>query len=239
MIDLSWILTDLLWVAPIISAVIAAVLAGVATYVAVYWIERKKWTANAAIVRKDQVYSPVYDELASLVDKLESEEGQREIWPRQALKKWRELSHRSFALELPEALTQRLDGFVELCDAYMDSYNQLSWQIMDAFPKKYLGQADSSVAKLLADRMLLGLGKDCELLVYLGKERSRKDGDLLACWTAERFVEDRRKIENLSAWTRTRESCDKYVEELHSLHDELGKRMRRIAERYQRAAPDL
>jgi len=239
MIDLSRILTDSPWVVPIIAAVVAGLLAGVGSYFASYTVERKKWSASAAIVKKDQVYSPVYDELALLVDKLESEEGWRRIPPRQALEKWRELSHRSVALELPEALTQRLDGFVELCDAYVDSNYRLFQQIREAFPDEYLRQEDYGVAALLVGQMLLRLDKDYEVLEYLREQRPSERVDLSVHWTADKFVETREAIESLSAWTPTKQFHDKYVEELHSLHDELGKRIRRIAEKYQRAARDL
>lgn len=239
MIDLSWILAMPTWVISLIALVLGAALGCLASYWASYQVEKKKWSASAAILRKDQAYSPVYDELASLVDKLKPEEGWRHIPPRQALEKWRELSHSSLALELPEALTQRLDGFVELCDAYLDAYGRLFEQIEEAFPRKYCWQEDYGVAALLVGRMLLGLSEDYEVLEYLRKERGRGRADLSPYWTPERFMQARRAIENLSAWTPTKKFHDEYMEELHSLHDELGKRIRRIAKRYQRAAPDL
>jgi hypothetical protein len=244
MINLSWILTMPTWVVSLISALLGAAVGGAVGGLASYWasyaVEKKKWGASAAILRKDQVYSPVYDELASLVDKLKSEDGWLRIPPRVALEKWRKLSHSSLALGLPEALTQRLDRFVELCDAYVDAADRrLFQQIREAFPEKHFEQEDYDIVALLVCRMLLGLYKDDEVLDHIYKQRGHGCTDLSPYWTPERFAETRKTIENLSAWTPTKQLHNEYVEELHSLHDELGKRIRRIAERYQRAAPDL
>jgi len=229
-----------IWVVSLISALLGAAVGGLASYWASYAVEKKKWGASAAILRKDQVYSPVYDELASLVDKLKSEDGWLHIPPRMALEKWRKLSHSSLALGLPEALTQRLDRFVKLCDAYVDAADRrLFQQIREAFPEEHFKQEDYGVVALLVCRMLLGLYNDYKVLEHIHKQRGHGHADLSPYWTPERFVETRRAIENLSAWTLTKQFHDEYVEELHSLHDELGKRIRRIAERYQRAAPDL
>ena len=181
----------------------------------------------------------MYDELALLVDKLKSEDGWLAISPRRTLEKWRELSHTGLALEVPEALTKRLDRFVELCDEYRDADYRLVEQIVEAFPGGYFAQEDWGVARLLVGRMLLKLSEDYEVLEYLRKQRPSERVDLPAHWTAEKFVETRRTIESLSAWTRTKKLHNEYVEELHAVHDELGKRIRRIAEKYQRAARDL
>jgi hypothetical protein len=238
MIDLSWILTMPTWVVSLISALLGAAVGGLASYWASYTIEKKKWGASAAILRKDRVYSPVYDDLALLVDELESEDGWLRIPKVKALAKWRELSHSSLAIGLPEPLTKRLDRFVELCDAYVDADRRLFQQIREAFPKEHLEQEDYGVAGLLVDRMLLGLYKDYEVLEHLREQRGHKYVDLSPYWTPERFAETRKVIESLSGWTPTKQFHNEYVEELHSLHDELGKRIRRIVKSYQRAASD-
>jgi len=227
------------WVVSLFSALLGAAVGGFATYWASYAVEKKKWGASAAILRKDQVYSPVYDELASLVDELESADGWHLIAKFNALEKWRQLSHSSRALGLPEALTERLDRFVGLCDAYVDVHRQLFQQIKEAFPEEHLEQEDYGVAALLADRMLLGLPKDYEVLEYIREQRGHGRKDLSPYWISERFMETRRAIENLNAWTPTKQIHDKYVEDLLSLRNELGERIQRIAERYQRAAPEL
>jgi hypothetical protein len=239
MIDLSWIQTVPAWAVTLISALAGAVVGSLVGGVASYVIEKKKWSAKAAILRKDQVYSPVYDELALLVDKLKSEDGWLAISPRRTLEKWRELSHTGLALEVPEAVTQRLDRFVELCDEYAGADYQLFQQIEEAFPGRYSGQEDWGVANRLVGRMLLELPDDYEVLEYLRKQRPSERVDWSAHWTAEKFVETRKAIESLSEWPRTKKLHSEYVEDLHSVHDELGKRILRIAKRYQRAAPDL
>lgn len=238
MIDLSWILTIPTWIVSLISALLGAAVGGLASYWASYTIEKKKWGASAAILRKDRVYSPVYDDLALLVDELESEDGWLRIPKVKALAKWRELSHSSLTIGLPEPLTKRLDRFVELCDAYADAHHRLFQQITEAFPEEHLEQQDYGVAGLLVDRMLLGLYKDYEVLEHLREQRDHRYADLSPYWTPERFAETRKVIESLSGWTPTKQSHDEYVEELHSLHDELGKRIRRIVKSYQRAASD-
>ena len=53
MIDLSRILSNPSWVVPIISVVVGATLGFLGSYWASYKIEKEKWTANAAILRKD------------------------------------------------------------------------------------------------------------------------------------------------------------------------------------------
>lgn len=239
MIDLSWIQTLPAWVATLISALLGAVVGGLASYGASYAVEKKKWSAKAAILRKERVYSPVYDELALLVDNLESGDGWLGIPPRMALEKWRELSHTGLALEVPEVLTKRLDRFIELCDEYAAADYRLFEQIEEAFPGRYSGQEDWGVANRLVGRMLLELPDDYEVLEYLRKQRPSERVDWSAHWTAEKFVETRKAIESLSEWPRTKKLHSEYVEDLHSVHDELGKRILRIAKRYQRAAPDL
>jgi len=213
---------------------------GLASYWASYGLEKKKWGASAAILRKDEVYTPVYDELVSLVDELESEDGWRLIPRVRALSAWRELSHTSRALGLPRALKLRLDRFVELCDAYVRADRRLFRQIEDAFPERHLDQDDYGVAALLVGRMLLEFQrKDYEVIDYMRSQRGPQSPDLLQYWTPDRFAEARTVTGNLSAWTPTRQFHDKYVTELYSLRDELARRIQRIVDRYQQAEPDL
>jgi len=240
MIDSSCIQTVPTWVVSLISALLGAGVGGLASYLGSYALEKKKWTASAAILRKDEVYSPVYDGLASLIEELKSDDGWARIPKIKALATWRELSGRSGGLELPEAFVRRLDHFVRLSDKYVDAHRRLVDQIMDAFPDEHLGREDWGIARLLAGRMLLGFQrKDYEVIDYIRKQAPRPSPDLLQYWTPNRFAEARTVIESLSAWTPTKQFHDKYVKELYSLRDELAKRIRRIAERYQRAAPDL
>jgi hypothetical protein len=239
MIDLSWIQTLPAWVATLISALLGAVVGGLASSLGSYMIEKEKWRAEAAILRKDQVYSPVYDELALLVDKLKSEDGWLSVSPRRTLEKWREVSHTGIALEVPEAFAQRLDRFVELCDEYAAADRRLVEQIIEAFPGRHFGLDDWGIARNLVGRMLLELPDDYEVLEYLRKQRPSERVDWSAHWTAGKFVETRKAIESLSEWPRTKKLHSEYVEDLRSVYDELGKCIRRIAKKYQRAAPDL
>lgn len=243
MIDVSEIQTVptwAVWGVSLISALLGATVGGLASYWASYTLERKKWGASAAILRKEEVYSPVYNELASLVNELESEDGWHLIPKAHALPTWRELSHSSRALGLPRAFKQRLDHFVELCDAHVSADRRLFRQIEEAFPDRHLDQDDYGVAGLLVGRMLLGFErKDYEVIDYIRKQRPRPSPDLLQYWTPERFAEARRAIENLSGWPPTKQFQAEYVKELYSLRDEVGKRIQRIGEKYQPAEPDL
>ena len=243
MIDVSEIQTVptwVVWAVSLVSALLGAGVGGLASYWASYGLEKRKWGASAAILRKDEVYSPVYDELASLVDELESKDGWRLIPKVRALPAWRELSHTSRALGLPRALKLRLDRFVELCDVYVRADRRLFRQIEDALPERHLDQDDYGVAALLVGRMLLGFQrKDYEVIDYMRSQRGPQSPDLLQYWTPDRFAEARTAIENLSGWTSTKQFHDEYVKELYSLREEVGKRIQRIGEKYQPAEPDL
>jgi len=238
--DLPWVQTVPTWVVPLISALLGSAVGGLATYCASYALERRKWLASAAVLRKDQVYSPVYDDLAKLVDQLGSEDAWHRVPEYNALRTWRGLSHTSRAVGLPGTLKLRLDDFVHLCDEYVCARRRLFYQIREAFPEEHLEQEDCGVAYLLVGRMLLGmLHRDHEVVEYLRQQGGHSRPDLSPYWTRQRFDQARVMVESLPAWGSVSGCHDKYVQELRSLHDELGERIRRIMSKYQHPEAEL
>jgi hypothetical protein len=238
--DLAWMQTIPTWVVPLVSALLGSAVGGLATYCASYALERRKWRATAAVLRKDQVYSPVYDDLAKLVDQLGSEDAWRRVPEYNALGTWRALSHSSRAVGLPRTLKLRLDCFVRLCDEYVSAQRWLFCQIREAFPEEHLQQEDCGVVYLVAGRAVLGMvHRDHEVVEYLRQQGGPSRPDLSQYWTRERFDRARMKLETLPAWGSVTRCHDNYVQELRSLHDELGERIERIITRYQRPECEL
>ncbi len=223
------------WMDSVIAVIVGATTAGIATYVASYVLEKEKWLASAAILRKDNVYSPVYDELSSMHKILDSPKDWFGALAKPSFREWEKLRDRSSAFTVPKALSDRLNGFANICNRYAEARSLLYQQIRQAFPEMHLEQDDFGIAYLLADKMLVApQAEDSIVIEHLRAGRPTLP-DLFPYWTNETFEATRRRVQSLEAWLQTEQLHSEYVRELQVVRADVSKRIQRIVQRYQHA----
>lgn len=221
----------------IIAVIIGAIVAGIFTYIVSYALEKKKWRASAAILRKNNIYSPVYNELNSRQMALEKPESWFNSYNRFSINEWIKLRDTSDALTVPNALRDRLNSFTELYNRYYESQNILFQQIKETFPESHFEREDYGIANILANKMLIAPNAEDGLIIEYLPNQCNVRPDSLQYWTKDKFNTAKENISNLPAWQPIKLLHAECVNELHTEKIDLQKRIQLIIQRYQRADP--
>lgn len=228
------------WLLPLIAALIGAFFGGVATYLASYVLEQQKREAEAAILRKDEIYSPIYRELVSIINTLRDFRAARlgEIYPF-ALREWKTRRDSSSALHIPRRLRHRLEDLLQVGKSYRTADHTLFEMLRRTFPDRHADQDDYGVVFLLANKMLINPAfPDATVLDYLSHQgRSREE--LAQYWTEAELASVRAKVETFKEWKDTSTIHAEWLQKLMALQDDLAARIQRIVDKYQSPRENL
>lgn len=222
------------WLITMLTLVGGAVIGAITTYVASYQLEKRKWEANAALLRKDEIYSPTYDELSLKLKGLESFDTWKRIMiVRPLFNEWEKRRHKGLALMVPSVLREQFDASQKLCHQYDVAWSSLLDKLKSTFPERHLDYEDYVIAWLLAEKMLVAHSEtDGIVLAYLKQQRPTSD-DLATYWKTDRLAAARDKVTSLDEWSGLSKTHADYVRELTALHREMSKRIQQITEKYQ------
>jgi hypothetical protein len=211
---------------------IGAVVGAVMTYFASYVLEKKKWTIEATLRRKEQIYGPIYDELRLKQDALASfESWVRATGMRQNLDAWARIRETQLALEIPTSLKQRLEFLSDTFETYSKRTGDFFEEARAAFPGRHEGFDDYGVAIVLSKKMLVAPTRSNQAAIdYLDSQRTitRNGADY---WTPDNLRDLEASISNLSSWQPLVESHNALKESIDSLEKEMEQRIERIVKK--------
>jgi hypothetical protein len=227
------------WITSLLLIIFGAAIGAIATYCASYRIEKRKWEMNAALRRRDEIYSPIYDELASILKSLSSLNRHILASIRPQFIEWEKRRDRSVALMVPEPIRHQLDSFLSLCKDYSHAHSVLYDRLGETFSERHFGQSDQGIASLLVDKMLVVKDQDDRIVLDYLETQGQRDPGLREHWTIERLCSVKSFIINLGEWRAVEELHQQYLSSLAALHAEIRSRIQRIEHRYQQSHPDL
>src|ERR1700690_2812952 len=221
----------------LLSAILGAIIGGLATYFANYYLEKKKRGAKAALLRKEEVYSPIYDELVLMEQNLETQQTSfKPIQQGPLFLKWPSLRNSSSALTMPNQLRKFLDSFTPICNDYIPKLNDLYQQIRGAIPDNLSSQGilNNQIVSRLAEIMMVVPNIDYNLFKRQIEIENPGLDELYQYWTKDRFEQARNTIIRLSAWSNVKEIYNSYKNKLTEVKEELFQHIRSIVQEYER-----
>ena len=211
---------------------IGAVIGAVMTYFASYVLEKKKWTTEATLRRKEQIYGPIYDELKLKQDALGSfERWVRATGTRQNLDAWARIRETRLALEIPTSLKQKLELLSDAFETYSKRSGDFFEEAREAFPDRHEGFDDYGVAIVLSKKMLVAPTQSNQAAIdYLDSQRTitRNGADY---WKPDNLRELESSISKLSTWLPLVESHKALQAAIDSLEKEIEQRIERIVKK--------
>ena len=227
-------------ISAIFGAIVGGIVTGVATYFASYRLEQKKWLANAAILRNENVYSPVYDELVRMEYDLDMQRKSfRPIQQGPLYGKWAGLRNSSYALTIPKEFRNFLDLFTPICNEYIPELNTLYQEIRGAFPddRRCQGIPDNQIASRLAELILIVPNVDYNSFKSQIEKEYPGLSELPQYWTKDRFDQTHEIIQNLPAWGRAKDIYAQFTTQLKEVKEQLLRHIQNIIKEYQPSDP--
>jgi hypothetical protein len=204
---------------------LGALVGAVMTYLASYALERKKWSADATLRRREEIYGPIYDELGikhALF--LSFEDWTRSISGRLEFDSWDRVRHTSLALEIPQALVVRLDQLRDAFKIYSSHRGSFYSEARLSFPGRHEDFDDYGVAIVLGEKMLVAPQEgDLIAIQYLRSQRSTAR-DMAEFWTKEELETARSRIAALQSWSPMLQAHEQLKTLVSSMHDECHQR---------------
>jgi hypothetical protein len=140
----------------VLIPVFAALLGGVASYFASYAVEKRKWEADAAIHRRDSIYSPLFDELGAVQRARHSLRSWTWGLLRPRFQEWEKRKESAVGLAVPKSLARKLNSLVDPSKEYDEARTALFEALRGSFPGRHVDRNDYGVLLNLADFILLG-----------------------------------------------------------------------------------
>jgi hypothetical protein len=222
------------WPTSALLLVLGAVLGAVSTYLATYYLEKRKWEVQAAILRKDNVYAPVYAELSLMANTLASFKQSVRGSLRPRFQEWQKVRDKADVFLVPAPLVARLDSFLAICSSYGEAHSALFPKVRSLFNERHADQDDYGVALLLGDKMLVADAESDHIILEYFQNQGRSLEQLEAFWMPDRLLDTRNLILGLPEWKSLTQAHSAYVQGLADLKEDLAGRIRRIIARYQK-----
>ena len=228
------------WTNSIFILVLGAIIGSIATYIVSYRLELRKWRADAALLRKDEIYSPVFDELSSTIEAL----GSFKSWRRatsfiRRFREWEARRATSSALMLPRPLTEMFNSLSNLCVEYNEARADHDDRLKTQLPNRHIGVEDYVIAMLLAEKILVEPdAMNTVVLDYLKEQRSSLEG-LDEYWAEDRLSNLTTLLVKSYEWQVLSRVHIAYTNKVHELHREVRGRIEGIVTRYQTPVKSL
>lgn len=224
-------------IAPIL---LGAIIGAFASFFVSYYLERRKWSASAAILRKDELYQPLYDELANKRKRLEV----FDVWaPTYSgvfrFDEWEKIKDTSQGLRIPKQLRIECDNFLAVCSKYNSIKRDFIKKLKVVFPERKFGIENYALAINLSEKMLVSNEEDNQIVIRRILDQRSSEKELKSYITTMLLDEMEGTILLLEEWKTFSVMHSDYVETLNNLHGDLGKRIEYITKRYQSVSSRL
>lgn len=221
------------FVTSIVFILLGALIGAVMSYVASYRLQLRRWRADAALLRKEQIYGPVFDELAIEESLLTNYRD----WVRSSsihrFNAWDKHRNTSLGLLVPNRLSELFEAFSDSCRSYDKAGLVLNRRLQTAFPEKHNDVDDWVVAMRLADKMLVAPDERNRLVLDYLKEQRPAIGDIDSYWTDLRLQDLAATVADFREFLDLANLHQKYSSEVHHVKDEVQSRIERIVKSYQ------
>ena len=225
------------WTA-ILVPIAAALIGGIASFLASYVVEKKKWTADAAIDRKSNIYAPIYDELAIIIEMRSTEHGRIRRLHKLTLKEWVMCKDRADELIVPKNLVNKLNSLLEKIELYNEAREDLMEELKNRYTESHVDRYDYGVIFNLAEAQLAG-SLDLDEFYKALVEQNPTAPDPSLYWSEDRINSEILLLSNIAEWTKLQEVDNSLGLALEDAHQDLAKRIARITSRFQKPKRNL
>ena len=216
----------------IIIPIVAVLIGGVVSYLASYAVEKRKWTASAAIERKDNIYGPIFNEIATIIKSRSTARGRiRDIYNIK-IHEW--IKHKGFVDELtiPKIFSSKLDALSTFLDQYNEAHGNLLSELKKRYPESHVDRYDYGVILNLSQALLAGQLDREEFYNALG-DQSPSSPHPDSYWTEQKIEDTMLELLVIKEWIKYKDLDYKLNQSLQGIHNDLSRRINRITNRFQ------
>ncbi|WP_371017367.1 hypothetical protein [Pseudalkalibacillus sp. JSM 102089] len=128
---------------PAIAALFGALIGGILSFIGSVYTQRKSFKNKGVIVRKNVIYSPLFDDLTKFKNSMDqykkdndypirlifSTKDYHEMYKRNSFLAWERITSDVRSIEMPRYLTNELESLIDLGEKYIESLNKADEEI--------------------------------------------------------------------------------------------------------------
>jgi hypothetical protein len=217
----------------ILFLIIGAVIGAIASYIVSYRLQLRKWRVEAALLRKNELYGPIFDELVIK----ERQHANYKNWSRistiHRFVEWEKHRETSLGLLVPKKMKSELESLVQVIRSFNESVYGLNEKLKELFPDRNREINDWAVAREIADRILIAPDGSNNLVVGCLRERRPSLKEFEDYWTETRLRDVEGIVTKLDEFKSLRENYRKYSNSVSTVKLMVERRIEKIVKRYQ------
>lgn len=220
----------------LVFLLIGALLGATMSYIASYRLQLSRWRADAALLRKEKIYGPIFDEL-KLKESMLSD---FRVWMRRSsflrFQEWDKHCNTSLGLLVPDPLRKMFEALTDLCRLHNEASAALTDYLQASFTDKHNDVDDWVVAMLMADKMLIAPDARNRLVLEHLMDQRPTLGDIDSHWTESRLKELAASVFELPVLVDLAGIHEDYSTHVHQVRIDVQGRIEGIVRRYQTAS---
>lgn len=217
----------------ILFLIMGAVIGAIASYIVSYRLQLRKWRVEAALLRKDDLYGPIFDELVIKERQHENYKDWARIFTIHRFTEWEKHRETSLGLMVPTKMKSEFESLVQVIRSFNDSKFALNKKLKELFPDRHKETDDWAVASCLADRILIAPDGSNSLVVDYLCEQQPAVKDIEQYWTEARLQDIENIVGKLDEFGILKDNHRKYSMRVSRVKLIVERRIKLVVKRYQ------